>query len=160
MGDCDNHSLGIWRTFNIYGGIQEISGILKLLREANLSFSFQIYGKHAVDLDHVAFRVSFPDVESLAAFRKNLAKELKNTPFRYEEKSCDMEYWMKKAYELGTKMALELRFALHDLSGVNIPMFTDIMVHGFYNNLGYGYLREVEEHQRMINHCINAMKGM
>jgi len=127
-----------------------------LLQDEKLPFSFQEYYNQPPERDHVSFRVSFATVKELQNFRKKLKKKLGDTEI--EERSYDAEFWVKKAYDLGTHLYLDFQESLKDLSKTPIDQFIELALHGFFNNLGASYLSEMEYYNRFTAAILHNLR--
>jgi hypothetical protein len=146
VGDLHNHSLGYWRTFVVYD-TEEYSDafpLINYLQSNSIPFSFQVYGERPQERKHVSIRTHFSNIGDLEKFQKFVKKQ-KN--LEIEERSYDESVWIKKAYELGTKIYSDFLESMRDINSMpSIDEFLLLAFHGFFNNLGFLYDAEAKFH--------------
>lgn len=158
MTDIANHSPEIWRTFIFYSPHYTLK---KFTEEYcivfNFRYSFQNYSEIEDEEAHISFRIAFPNSNALEEFRRNLDECILDTPYvKYDEIGYDEGQGIKMAYVLGTELYNSF-MENFDLFKCNISEFLMLLLHGFFNDLGFVYIDEAKFYNYATKRLLTQM---
>lgn len=163
MTDIANHSPEIWRSFIFYYPYDyELKRFAKeYCEEYPFKYSWQSYGEANGEKAHISVRIAFPNLESLEDFRRELnvyLEECTGSVAEYEETGYDEAQGTKMAYVLGTELYHNFK-ENYGLFRGNVSEFLMLLLHGFFNDLGYVYADEMKFYNYAIGRLLQQMYG-
>ena len=166
MNDPKNHSIEIWRTFAIEYPQLKVKNIIEAYcQDKDMKYSYQNYGQHGNEPPHISFRIAFPDTESLTEFREHLYKTLDEEnkdeyilDYLIQERGYDESAGVKMAYVVGTELYNSV-MDHHTLFTKNWSEHLLLILHGFFNDFGWGYEDELDFYLYCSGRIVNQMRG-
>jgi len=167
MTDLLRHSEGIWRSIYVFALIKEhyriIEWFKKEMKKLKIEgYSWCHYGEVRgpvpvlCEKEHITFRVDFPGTTSYNSFRADLEK----TEWKWEDHGYDEPLWVKRAYELGTKL---YEMVMETTKGPDVNMnnnFMRILLHGFFNDAHMNSKEETEFYLFLFQSYLTARYGL